>query len=449
MNHSHRIPIVILGACLSVLGCTETLVVTDSSDEELAVGTTVEEGQTVTIPACTSVTFASPSGEKITLQGPYQGVPGRDAGETEALGANASTAKDATGSPINPPWPIQLFVGKIEIPVGALHGFSPGLILAVLPNAKACDNQIVGYIRITHTELFRSQVVTTDFAGKPALRTGLIPQQAYVRLLTAQPSLQLRMVLPTQDAAQGTSDERLRSILHEIEQDPSSTLQLQRVASDDSPDIRIAIKNGRIWLQPPDGPLIVEGPAKPLSIDLSRRDESIREALQAHLTQIARATHLLRLARRHDMGPGGPIDLTLSLKATATGREEAVEPGKIPAVHEGDSLKFKIGNDSTRPVDATLLLIDSHYGITAVLPHERGQPNRIDAGKRFILGGKVDASKTAGLESAILITLKARSKAPMRDFSVLAHDFLPAHDLNEPQVSFRVLSWRTEPVGGE
>jgi hypothetical protein len=81
----HRILAAALMACLSAMAFTaraEDFVVIDSSVAALPAGTTVKSGASVEVPAQGRVVLAAPSGQVVTLNGPYKGAPPAAAGGT-------------------------------------------------------------------------------------------------------------------------------------------------------------------------------------------------------------------------------------------------------------------------------------------------------------------------------------------------------------------------------
>ena len=103
-----------------------------------------------------------------------------------------------------PQWQIQrkIFSSQMKIAAGQLHRLSKGSILAILPNAVATDEAILGYAEITRVSSLESRIKTVAYNGKPALAMADIPKLAYARLVEAKVSLALRVALPPEPAAE-------------------------------------------------------------------------------------------------------------------------------------------------------------------------------------------------------------------------------------------------------
>jgi hypothetical protein len=92
--------------------------------------------------------------------------------------------------------------------------------------------------------------------------------------------------------------------------------------------------------------------------------------------------------------------------------------GRGIELRPGDRVKFRLTNLGDKEVDATLLFLDSGYGITSFLPY-KGSWNRIPASEsRWTIPLKVDA-KTVGPEGVVVIAVAAAPDQPPADFSFL------------------------------
>ncbi len=146
--------------------------------------------------------------------------------------------------------------------------------------------------------------------------------------------------------------------------------------------------------------------------------------LGERLARIAAAQNLLRVvaASEHSSAEGAPIGMKVEM-LKYTDLEDKVGHPLVPAtscteLRQGDSIGFRLANSGRDPVDVTLLLVDSEYGIAPVFPTQFGLDNRLQPGESLIRRFRVTVS-LPGPEHLIVIAAKAKINAVPCDFSFL------------------------------
>jgi hypothetical protein len=284
--------------------------------------------------------------------------------------------------------------GQQHLLAGHVHGLRPGTVLAVYPPAGTKDaERPFGHVRVVQTTAFTSTVVPVSFERLPApqaeqLSRGLRCQVVFVDY----GELHLKVALQTQEEhgavpvthPPGTGPRHLDSILTALDGRPDSLTK--RVSNAAEADWYVRVVQEHVYLMPTSGwdaavqfgtgvttasgvvpPQFVLGP-------MAEDAATVGGRLQSALTRIARAQQLLRLTTEASAVPGatGGIDVHVALlrfKDTHAQHGEMVAydtAGRI--LQGGEIIAFRIANPMQYPLDITLLLINSGYGIRTLFP---------------------------------------------------------------------------------
>jgi hypothetical protein len=151
------------------------------------------------------------------------------------------------------------------------------------------------------------------------------------------------------------------------------------------------------------------------SPDLTSR---IPDALRA----IAKATHLLGIASMAGPNQSNGVDVRIELVRfqDATDRlGEAVPYGPNGrTLTVGDLVAFRLTNPTTQTIDASLLFIDSSYGIQAVIPSPgTATDNRLRPGQSIQSETLRITSETLGPEQVVAIAVETPVMGPAVDFA--------------------------------
>jgi hypothetical protein len=357
--------------------------------------------------------------------GPTPIVEGSDADLSKlVLGAEPGVASRQ--------WPIQADKTTWRIPAGQLHQVSQSTILAIVPAATTVNEaDILGYARVSEAKTLSSTIEPIAYNDKPAPTE--IPTGAFARMVDARFELRLTVALPERSTAPSPAETGAWRELDRLQQDglKDTTIDWVEPASA-SAHLRLLVRDDKLWLLPPSGALVTEGPGRTpfLTIPTAARggdDEALtrfREELGESLRKVAKVVTLFAMAK--DLS-GNELarDLEINLAVKRAGGTETKKIGVTEALdlYDGDMLRFEVINNSHRPVDLTVLFIDSRQRIEPWFPYS-GQSNRLTP-----QGGKASEElvvnlKTVGTEHFLFIAAAAESQAPRTDFSFLAQEGL-------------------------
>ncbi len=308
--------------------------------------------------------------------------------------------------------------GAFKIGAGALHQLAEGAVFAVVRSPAAPDKDVIGYVSTTRVEVLQSQVAPADYGGKPKIAVTAIPDDAYARLVNPNLSLVLRVALLPAAAKPGVHDGKAKAVLDQLVKEKLNGIAVSWVPSREGGDIRLVVRNDKLWLLPSSAELIAEGPHKSLSIDLAANDpKQLREKLVDSLRAVAKVVNLLKLAAHSSAGPvAQKVEVAISVERG--GKPFTLNPNQVPTLLDRDQLAIRIDNRHTQAVDVTILFIDSQYGITSIFP-QSGESNRVVANGQ-LAPGKVEVNvDTVGRESLLVIVSEAEPGAAPADFSFL------------------------------
>lgn len=308
--------------------------------------------------------------------------------------------------------------GALKIGAGALHQLAEGAVFAVVRSPAALDKDVVGHVVTTKVEVLQSQVVPAEYGGKPKIAATAIPDDAYARLVNPNLSLVLRVALPPAAAKPGAHDGKAKAVLDQLAKEKVGGVAVSWVPSRESGDIRLVVRNDKLWLLPSSAELIAEGSHKSLSIDLAANDPTqLREKLVDSLRAVAKVVNLLKLAAQSSAGPVAQ-KVEVAIGVVRGGKPFTLNPNQVPTLQDRDQLSIRIDNRHTQAVDVTILFIDSQYGITSIFP-QSGESNRVVANGQLV-PGKVEVNvDTVGRESLLVIVSEAEPGAAPADFSFL------------------------------
>lgn len=322
-------------------------------------------------------------------------------------------------------WPLDLVDGHWMIPAGALHQVEKGSLLAILPDAAAGNDQLLGYAVVKESTLLTSTLEPREDEDRQALAGVKPDSKRYARLLEPAISMVLRVALPSEPASSAGGEAQAYVLLQQMSQKKKPQgITLEWVDSGEEADLRLAIMDNQLWLLSATGELIADGADKSLSVRLDRPAEELEEVLSASFQSIAKVLNLLKIANSVENGKySAKIEMELLQTPAADGGERAVESGRITEFREGDKIRFRLKNHSSTAVDVTLLFIDSQYGVTAMYPLS-GQSNRISAGD-VLSGAEFSVTAdTLGVEHMLVIAVKALPGTAHSDFSFLEQERL-------------------------
>ena len=331
--------------------------------------------------------------------------------------------------------------GTTRVLAGALSGLSPLSVLSVYPPAaeKHADS-VIGHVRLTHVGATTSTAEPVAFGGLAApaqdkLKPGSRCKVAFVDF----GDLRLKCAVQTQTTdASGTpttvthaAGKGHKAIEAALAGEAQQTGNLVRRVDDPAAaEWFVRLVDGQVYLVPAAGwqrrflgagagtravapPQFQLGaPAKP---------DELAKKLTSALASIARAQHLMHLART-GAGEADASQVELGMLAYKS-RDDA--KGTVLGfgtagreVTAGDWVAFRVSNRGSAAADVTLLFIDSGYGISCLFPAAGiVGDNRLAPGKDLTTPRVQVTADTIGAEQLVMIAVRA-GRDPV-DFSCL------------------------------
>jgi hypothetical protein len=342
--------------------------------------------------------------------------------------------------------PIQLTVegpGGLRVNSGAIHGLTPGSVLAVYPPPGEPEaEKVLGHVKVTKAQVADALVEPCEYGDAPLRK--LLPEHARCEVVLLDFDVdRLKFAVDDRDAA----DKPVEAALHKTWCD-----QLRRIANQDPRSLVRMVDDPRQaqWLVRLDGAAVrlVPGEGWPLesgrggppalrpTANTADPYQNVKRALEA----IARATNLVQLASEKPevLCPRFGQDLHLDVKLLWGQGENAKNYQPLAwekcgqTIPAGAGALLEIVNNSPVDVDVTAFYVDSHYGIAPVFPAPgSGDWNRLAKGDRRPIAGNID-DKTLGTEYFIVLAVRSEAEQPV-DLSALGQDPLEevvAHGLS-------------------
>jgi hypothetical protein len=355
-------------------------------------------------------------------------------------------------------WPLTAEQGRLEVSAGAINEVGPGTILAVVPTPLARNEDAIGVVRVSSATPLTSRV---EWVGDPAVlqsgRVALppgvklatpsqIPAGAYARLLASPVSFVIRVARPrgclriASDGVCVGSTSPSDSDVTGLSQAAAALERAARtlpgnltvVAPGESSEIALIAYQKRLWFVPPSGEIQTDGAKRTYSIPLDGNQSELDASLSQALVSMAKVINLSRLSGELNRQSAG-LSTTLTVRSadsaaapsgTSITGTRKVTSDEVPDLGNGDQLTFQFVNESTTPIDVTMLLVDANFGITAVFPFKPGESNRIEPNGRVTIPGTIESTGSSGLERMFIIAVEAQKNMELQNFAYLAQPSL-------------------------
>lgn len=307
-------------------------------------------------------------------------------------------------------WSLSRNGGTLKIDAGAIHQIGEGAVFAVLPDATSPDDKALGYAAATKVQVYQAALEPVERAGKPRLDPAQIPAGAFARLVDANLSLGIRIARPP------TQNAKVKAVLGRLARTSIPGLRATWTAPAEGGDVRLLVRDDKLWLLPPGGELVLKGPAKTHSIDLAKNSErEIEEKLVESLRALGKVMNLTRLAgRTSSTAVARAVNISLYL------RGKPIDAASVPRFRDGDEIEIQVRNGHTRGVYVSMFAIGSDFGIDELYPRGRNVPIEPSA-KPFVLDTvRISAEQTAGQEALFFIVTEAQAAGEPPDFAFLA-----------------------------
>lgn len=348
-------------------------------------------------------------------------APGdHDAGENDA-GRNDDNKNDLGGKVVDEK--------GFKVTGGALHGLTPGSILAVYP-PPGQGEQVLGHVQVDRVRTLEADARPCAYGEMPTrwqLPIGGVCKLVY-RDFGDQ---QLKVAVARSDLQGQAIDDaerhRMYAELEKFKRESSLVLPVEDVRQADW----LLRRQQSQWLLMPAAGLSQARDAQTFFGPVPA-DGHFAAWLVDRMSRIARAENLLKLAATSQAEQGGSegssVAVQLEIRRAQTlddkqGNIPVAWPQPSLTFHAGDLLIFKIINTGHLPADITILYVDSSYGISSLFP-QQGELNRLQPGEAFLIPPVRITTDTTGLEHMIALAIKGEGQ-PV-DFSGLEQPRLEA-----------------------
>ncbi|MBF0142445.1 MAG: caspase family protein [Magnetococcales bacterium] len=356
-----------------------------------------------------------------------------------------------------PEWRVVRQGEGLTLKAGSMHQIGEGSLIALFPKPGAAEKELLGHARVASVRMSESELVPVARGDGSVLDPGqLTATLLHGRLLERSLSLGLRVSPPQSPGVEGKkADHLLDEVVAGLLRDPPTALRLQRVSPEEGPDLRLLIREGRLWFLPPNAELVTGGAGRTPSILGQGSTVELREKVVASLTRIAKVTNLLRLGehmvgqeeyrqRLRVRGRVTPVQREglgqAALAALQQGRCPGlprgepfeIDPLRIPRLGGCDRVDLVVENVTEAPVDLTILFVDAEFGIAPLFPdNSQGDLGRIEAkGQKKIPGFELHTTgeggdHSGGREGLLFLAVEAEPGMAAADFTFLAQESLP------------------------
>ena len=312
-------------------------------------------------------------------------------------------------------WRLQREGTALKVEAGAVHQVGEGAIFAVMPDAVSPDARALGYLAASKVGLYQSELSPADYKDAKRIDPAGIPAGAFVRLVSSNQSIDLRVALPA------TASGKAKTVLDAVSKAATPGLRVTWTGAKEGGDVRLFVRDDKLWMLPPGGELYVDGPNKTHSIDLKSNSEAqAGEKLVETLRAMARAMNLTRLAAQTaSTTVGRAVEMSVQVTRAGGGKPEAIQPEKVPRFFDGDLVDVLVKNQHSRAVDISIFAIQGDFSIVQLYP-EPGRNVPVEPGpKPFPLAQFRVSADTTGQESLLFIVTEAQPGSERPDFAFL------------------------------
>ncbi|RTZ17282.1 caspase family protein [Vibrio aquaticus] len=305
-------------------------------------------------------------------------------------------------------YPVRKKKGRYFIQAGQLNGFEEGAVVEVF--ADVASEEPLAVLEVTDSQIASSEasLKTGEFATK----------KAFAQLHS--PAYPAKVRFKWQKAPPKAWQTALETQLEE-------NLFLQRtidwVDSDQPADISLYVTDNKVYfftVSDVDLPceLVSETECQPtrgndtyLSLDVAQ--QTPLAILNNGLQRVIRAHNLKRLAVK--------MTGTSSVMSEVFLNDNPLGLDQLIAAKDGDDLYMSFVNKSRKPVDLTVMFIDSGLGITQIFP-EIGFSGRLFAGEFAEFEGTVSNEESKGEEQFVVIAIPSSRDAPQTSLAHLQQE---------------------------
>lgn len=354
--------------------------------------------------------------------------------------------------------------GKLAVQAGSLTDLGVGSVVAILANAVDTPDKALGFARVTQSSLTRSELQPVEHEGKPARPAAELAKGSVAQLVRAAPSLSLTVGVDLRRcSAPCPFDAAIAQLKTRANEPPPTSRSGEAVAPrlpmvftgpGQAANVTLTAVGARLWVLPPslaEHSLCSQarGAARQACEAEAERSiasvvaaagataDGLAQTLSDMLRSVAKVENLLRISALAGQSEGAqrlqtsvrflrngqPMTAAELTRACTTGSGERVAAAARPAQGQcllaGDTVELNISNQGDRPVDVTVLYIDSRFGVSSMYP-VGGAVNRLEAKAGIRLPLQVN-DDTTGTERMVILGAEASAqRSGSVDLSFLA-----------------------------
>jgi hypothetical protein len=339
--------------------------------------------------------------------------------------------------------------GDWIIDAGSLSGLTVGSILKVFPPAGAVDaNKLVGHVEILENGFgpLRARVQACEFDGLPEPKEKDLPKRGRCEIaLVNYGNQRLAVAVDTRTFKGGdVPAERSRpllDVLTKLAGEKGSLIEVAPSAAEAQWLLRFEEPaSDKLYLLPATGWILPDSSVTPAAAapKLPALFGPVPEGkqritwLKDRLARIARVRNLLAIAsrparskRESDLDTKCKFELLrFRNDADDTGVPVTRGPQGI-VLYDEDNVRLQVTNQGSEPMDITILVIDSQYGITPIFPKSATVDGRVPP-KNVRKFDRDIANTTVGLEHILVIAVRGKDVQEYARFDFLSQPSIEA-----------------------
>ena len=319
--------------------------------------------------------------------------------------------------------------GSLRINEGSLHGVRVGSIYRVkAPDANSSDDASSGFVRVVNTNLAHANVIPAAHKTTEAMKTEDVPTPGLCEIVeVGAPDLRLSVqVVNAGGSEMAQRHEEVTQIIQGLAKADNALIEL---ATNELPEVYLQVEPKRVVLRLAHASGKSGGIAGKLygPYDFG---QDLEPSLEKALRTIAKVYNLRRLVTEVDKNTSVSIEVVAEKQNPKTKKYAPLDSSTgAPELRDGDVIRLRVRNVGRKPVDVTILYIDSAFAIDSFLPMTKDAWSGV-FDNRLLPKSELEeieleiANATTGLEDVLVIATESRPGDPPLHFAFLAQEGL-------------------------
>lgn len=327
--------------------------------------------------------------------------------------------------------------GRLAIDVGLLHGATVGSVYRVYPIlGSENEGAAVGCVKVTEATPTSARVEPCQYDHESLVAADLLPAPARCELAyAAVEALKMTIgIVPRDPSDSGANCDAFEQVIGNLAAERGAIFRL--AAAGEAPDAFVVVRGDEASLRRTWAPAEAADDDHPRQFPAAafgpfRAEAGASAPIALALRAMAKAINLRSIATSdNEVVIGDPEDPAVTLDVVVerwnptTEVYDRIDAARPLDVHDGDKLRVSVANQGDRPVDVTILYIESAFRIRSYFPTERqvlqGAANtRIVRGERPAIANFTINDETTGLEDVLIIATLPRPGSPPQNFVFL------------------------------